>query len=216
MGHHHKHAHAGTFVLLHIIAMVLLLLAISVFNYIPWYQIHVALGVKFFFSGKQNCQQLDNNKLVCTSMDQVDNKTELDNVLIDSYFLAMGGLICSGIIVGAMVVQYVLNKCLPKFIKKLLRLFVILATVISVILDALAFGLFFRVTSAIKNDGGLKVFFCLGPSSSPCTNFKGKTSFVEWGPTTGFWLVLAATIVTMIACFMSVSGGKRFKYTRLN
>lgn len=45
MGHHHKkHVHSGTFLLLHLIALVLLAVSVGFFNKMFWYKVTLING----------------------------------------------------------------------------------------------------------------------------------------------------------------------------
>lgn len=212
---HHKHVHSGTFLLLHLIALLLLAFSLGLFKEnIFWYKMEgngYLSFMKIQLGGKQSCSTLG---CYDTSDDthafiNKNNLSETKKIVLESYYLAIGGMACSAVVIASIVLQYVLKKCLPKFLKRLLFMLTIAFSVFAVILDFLAFGIFFRIQSALKEDGFCPIL------QDICNKFSGKTSVAHWGPDDGFWLCLAAAICAGIAFIMSLRGGKHHKYSRL-
>jgi len=146
-----------------------------------------------------------------------NNLPNLQKVFQDSYYLAMSGLILSGIALISMGVIVILKKCFPKILIRLLKLVIVVTSFLAVVADALAFGLFFRVTSAFNSDNSnaLSYFAYTCSSPSACQKFMGSTDHTAWGPAAGFWLCMVAFVLVLVALIMVLRNPKRFKYTRL-
>eukprot|EP00026_Physarum_polycephalum_P018687 Phypoly_transcript_20362.p1 GENE.Phypoly_transcript_20362~~Phypoly_transcript_20362.p1 ORF type:complete len:216 (+),score=28.11 Phypoly_transcript_20362:35-682(+) len=214
MGVSKKRWQAGTFITLQVLAVVLLSIALlpSVFWYhVDFYDESFTMWKITYFNTKGFCYKLGISPPDCWRYSELEGDEiphHVVSILDASYSIVILGLISSVVAVGLTIAQLALVD-VSGTRKKVIKICTIGFSVSCIILDTLSFGLFFRMPLGYRKD-----FECeLG--RSPCTSFMQRTDDESWGPGTGFWLVVASTLVCTVAAVANIKSNKRAGYSAI-
>jgi len=216
MGQHDKHIRAGTIIFIHL--LVLIFLSISISSSTSWFSGTVNqddFHQTFDYNAIKWCTvtKYENEapRELCKNTEDAKERPNGDGVVAvyeDSYYLVVSGIVFSVLVVVFTIIPYVLKRWFPgaSYVerdKRICWIIVLVFSILAILLDLLAFGLFYRLPSATKAfddaNGGTECTH----HPSMCDHIRGKTNTEKWGPSTGLWLCLAAAIFSFCSLILS-------------